>query len=353
MRIAFVLPSLINKGPVIVVRDLVNALVEKENITCVIYYLDDARELDFNAETIYVKSLSQIDFNAFDIVHTHLLRPDVFMALRRNKFRKAKLVSTIHSYMKEDLKNSYGPVVAFFTRYIWCRMLNRYDKVVCLSNDMKNYYAKYINPRILTSVYNGRTIHNTGAAESALPETETAAITHLRKDFKIIGGIGNVTRIKGFEQLVQVLAINPKFALIIIGEGIEKENLIQLATELGVQDRCLFLGYKANARDYHKFFDIYAVTSFSEGFSLVLIEAASKGLPTLCSDIPIFKELFSPREVSFYKLYDIEDMSKSLDLLLKNAADYSRHIRVKFFENYTVEAMCNGYLAVYNSLLEP
>ena len=227
-------------------------------------------------------------------------------------------------------------------------MLNRFDKVVCLSGDMAKYYSKYIRSKRLTYIYNGR--FPAGNAQG--PVAEADIITTLKQQYKVIGGIGNLTKIKGFEQLVSVLAMNPAYALIIIGEGPEKEPLQQQAAQLGVADRCLFLGYKPNAKDYFPYFDIYAVTSHSEGFPLVLLEAASYGKPTVCSDLAIFKEILTPQEVVFYHLYDLHDLSRALDETIERRAALSENIYHKFNAAYTAEIMSRKYIALYHHLQE-
>lgn len=351
MKVAILLPSLNNKGPIIVARNLVNEMVTRNDVECEVFYFDPIEKLKFNCPCTRITSLKDVDFDRFDILHTHLLRPDVKAGLRRRRLKHVKLVSTVHSYMKEDLTNSYGALVAGLARKLWCFILNRYDRVVCLSQDMVGYYSGAIRPELLTYIYNGRYIdHNLGME---VPHADTAALTALRQQYAIIGGIGNITKIKGFEQLVHLLAINPRYGLVIIGDGVEKQPLEELAVSLGVEDRCLFLGYRANATAYYQHFDLYAMSSYSEGMPLVLMEAASNGLPTVCSDIPIFKELFDVSEVVFFELYNIEDLSRAMDEAIEKRETLSGNIRRKFINSYTAAIMCNNYLALYQQLLSP
>lgn len=349
MKIAFVLPSLANKGPVIVAHDLVKAMVKKKDITCVVFYLDEIKELEFDCETIHI-TRKQMNFEGFDIIHTHMLRPDIYTALQRKKFPHAKIISTLHNYMDKDLANSHGPFIAFFTTRIWCYLLNKFDKVVCLSNDMKTFYSKFIRPDKLTYIYNGRWLPEKNDRQT-IPDADKVAIEQLKASYRIIGGIGLLTKRKGFEQLVKVLAVNPAYALVIIGDGPEKVNLMKLAEDLQVSDRCLFPGYRANAKDYLPLFDIYGMTSLSEGFPLVLLEAASFGLPAICSDLPVFKEVFTNKEVFSYRLSDIADLSQQLNAVWEAREMLSINIYQKFKELYTAEMMADNYIKLYKQLL--
>ncbi|WP_205686156.1 glycosyltransferase family 4 protein [Chitinophaga costaii] len=331
-------------------RNLVNEIVKSNKATIEVFYFDDIQEIVFDCPVHRIVSLKEINIMRFDILHTHLLRPDIKAALYRRKMRGIKLLSTVHSYMKEDLRNSYGPVMAHLARVIWCCMLSRFDKVVCLSQHMQQYYSPLVKKELLTYAYNGRRIDGDTAA-MAVDTADLTAINALKERYKVAGGIGNVTRIKGFEQLVKMLTVNSSFALVIIGEGIERKPLEALAASLGVADRCLFLGYRANAAAYYPLFDVYAMTSYSEGMPLVLLEAASYGMPVVCSNIGIFKELFASDEVVFYPLYDIKGLSDSMDKAIRERQQLSGKVKRKFLENYTAVAMCNRYLALYKSLL--
>lgn len=351
MKIAFVVPSLANRAPVIVAKDVVNELVKKEGVECTVFYFDEEEELKFDCTTIKMESPLKMNYEGFDIVHSHMLRPDVFVSLRAKKFKSTRFVSTVHSYMDKDMKNRYGAFAAFFIERLWCFFLNRFDKVVCLSNDMKQYYSKRIKNNLLTYVYNGRSKVSDLPLSEAIPEDDKQKIEALKSKYRVIGAVSNVTKIKGYEQLLEALAINNKYALLVIGDGPEKENLMQLSEKLGVSDRCCFLGYRANAVDYFRYFDIYAITSYSEGFPLVLLEAASRGVPVICSDLPVFREIFSKDEVKYYKLNDINELSRVLDELSEEAVTFSANIKNKFEQNYTSEITADKYLALYKSLL--
>ncbi|QJB34101.1 glycosyltransferase [Chitinophaga oryzae] len=349
MKIAFILPSLANKGPVIVARDLVNEMVKREGIKCTVFYLKDIVELEFDCEVIHFAAANEVDLSRYDIVHSHMFMPNLLAARRKKYIRPAKLVATLHSYMDKDMKNTYGAFKAFFIERIWCAFLNRFDKVVCLSGDMQRYYGKRINKKLLTYIYNGRT--TVTQDDGAISDSDLQQIMVLKKSHAVIGAVAGISKIKGYDQLVRALATNPKFALLVIGDGVEREPLMRLANELGVAERCLFLGYRSNATDYFRYFDVYGLTSISEGFPLVLLEAASRGIPTVCSDLPNLKEMFDDKEVCFYKLHDIADLSSSLDRALRRKEDLSERIKKRYNENYRIDIICDKYLALFRSLL--
>lgn len=112
---------------------------------------------------------------------------------------------------------------------------------------------------------------------------------HIPKERKIIAFIGRIKFIKGLDIAFKVLAglkKDLKFTFLIIGpdEG-EKDNLRQLAKELGLTDRIVYAGLLSGAEKLEilKSADLSLLLSRSEGLPTTLLESAALGLPIVCS----------------------------------------------------------------------
>ncbi|HHH9523898.1 TPA: glycosyltransferase [Pseudomonas aeruginosa] len=71
--------------------------------------------------------------------------------------------------------------------------------------------------------------------------------------------------------------------LAILGSGRLEEQLKDLACELGIGERVLFLGQVEEARRYFKAFDAFALSSDHEPFGMVLLEAMVAGVPLIAT----------------------------------------------------------------------
>jgi glycosyltransferase involved in cell wall biosynthesis len=71
----------------------------------------------------------------------------------------------------------------------------------------------------------------------------------------------------------------------ILGEGPLKESLIVQAGKLGIIDRVKFLGFQEDVFHFLKQADAFVLPSFSEGFSISLVEAMSMGLPCIATEV--------------------------------------------------------------------
>ena len=102
--------------------------------------------------------------------------------------------------------------------------------------------------------------------------------------------VGRLENIKGFSDLIDIFNIfqknHPNWILNIIGDGSEKQNLQNKINELNLQNKIFLCGTKLSDELEKEYLNssIYLMTSFSESFGLVLVEAASYGLPLIAFD---------------------------------------------------------------------
>jgi glycosyltransferase involved in cell wall biosynthesis len=112
---------------------------------------------------------------------------------------------------------------------------------------------------------------------------------------KRIISIGRLEKEKGYERLIEIWRIvslkHPDWQLDIFGEG-EMEGVIrQLIKTNGVKNICIHKFTHDISQEYAKS-SICALTSYYEGFSLILLEAQKHGVPCVAFDCP-----FGPRTI--------------------------------------------------------
>ncbi|MFM7857617.1 MAG: glycosyltransferase, partial [Flammeovirgaceae bacterium] len=117
-----------------------------------------------------------------------------------------------------------------------------------------------------------------------------------------------------------------------------------------VKERCLFLGYKENALDYFKFFDVYVMSSRSEGFGLCIIEAASQNVPIICNQLTVFDELFDTDEAIRFDLSNLQSIMNAVNLATQNKTEICAKANKRYLDNYTSEKMTQKYLAIYKCI---
>jgi len=172
-----------------------------------------------------------------EIVHTHFAKAsEIFYYL--NKALGIRHVATKHNPRKG-------------------RIYNKLEHVIAVSKGV----ADSIRNENVKIIYNGI---------NPIQLPDDASINSI---FTIIA-VGRLDKIKAFDQLIKECSkFKFDFNLVIVGEGKERVNLENLATNLNIKDKVKFLGFRLDVPQLMKNSDVVVVCSHSEGFSLVLLEA--------------------------------------------------------------------------------
>lgn len=110
---------------------------------------------------------------------------------------------------------------------------------------------------------------------------------------KTVLAVGRLDKVKRFDLLIEEFSKiheeAPDWKLQIAGDGREKEALERLIQEKGAQKAISLLGRLESGQVEKEMLraSIYAMTSSSEGFPFVLLEAQSCGLPTVAYDVRV------------------------------------------------------------------
>ena len=114
--------------------------------------------------------------------------------------------------------------------------------------------------------------------------------TGIDKRGKSIMGMGRLTHVKGFDQLLQAFSLialrHPEWSLAIWGEGHLRVELENLRDELGLRGRVSFPGWTGDPFREMQQVGLFVLSSRYEGFSMVLCEAMACGLPVVSFDCP-------------------------------------------------------------------
>ncbi len=125
---------------------------------------------------------------------------------------------------------------------------------------------------------------------------------------------GLVQLVKGFAKAVEKY---DRLLLVLAGDGEQRDELIELASELGVSDKVFFTGFVRGKqwRDAYNVADVFVMSSVSEPFGLTALEAAHHGTALIISNQSgvgeVLKHIFR---------YDFWDTDRLADQLVGIAA---------------------------------
>lgn len=234
-------------------------------------------DASFPSTIRYIKNL--ILQEKFEIVHTHGFAAGLSGRLAAIFAGKKELVHTVHNFFPDVAPLiSYGAGIA----EVW---LSRHTKkIITVSEQLKKKELSLgVQPDKVVTIYNGIEIHKFEKHE----KQKTRALLGLAMSEHVIGTVSRLIPAKGIDIFLQALALqNKKMPLkgLIIGDGPERTALQNLAHELGLSEKVLFLGHRTDVPKLLSALDIFILPSLREGFGLVLLESQCMGLPVIASE---------------------------------------------------------------------
>lgn len=150
------------------------------------------------------------------------------------------------------------------------------DELILVSDSLRSFYKKKIKEKgyKCKCTYIPNTI-------DTIPKT-VAPLTENR-----IISVGRFSREKGVPDLVEVFKLaydkNPSLRLELVGDGPQKNMVVDKIYEYGLEKIVTVHGFlpKKEVDNLLQKASLYVMTSFTESFGIVLIEAMSHGLPCL------------------------------------------------------------------------
>ena len=106
----------------------------------------------------------------------------------------------------------------------------------------------------------------------------------------------------------------PDCYLVIVGDGVERTDLEDLASKTGYSDQIRFAGLRTDTERFYTIADVFVLPSTYEGFGLVYLEAMASGVPCigLKSDYP--RTIVATEEIIVDRITGLVSLNSSQDL---------------------------------------
>ncbi|HEX6535558.1 MAG TPA: glycosyltransferase [Gemmatimonadaceae bacterium] len=284
-----------------------------------------------------------------DVVHTHGYRADVGDAGIARRAGCAT-VTTVHGFTGGDAKNRL---------YEWLQVeaFKRFDAVVSVSSAItERLAARGVDPGLIRTIPNAfdpdRPRLARDAARRELGLAPDAGF--------VVGWVGRLSHEKGADVLLDALALVPgegaPARAVIVGDGPEREALVERARLLGIAERVHWLGTIPDAARVFTGFDVFALSSRTEGIPIVLLEAMAARVPVVAARVGGVPDVVSGREALLVSAEDPGGLAAALAAVrdepsaaLERAAD----ARERLEREFSIAPWLARYEALYREVIGP
>jgi glycosyltransferase involved in cell wall biosynthesis len=233
----------------------------------------------FDLPRYFVALARLVRHHKVGLIHGHLFGPS-YIASFLGLLLRLPVVGTLHGQV--DLH----PEERF--KRIKFGLLNRgASRLVFVSESLRRFFlgTGRLRSEITAVIPNGVD----AARFSRAPDRSSRAAFGASDDEFLVGAVGNVRPAKGYDVLLRAAALlkarSVSYRFVVVGEADSDLGLrlLSLREELGLTDCVSFTGYLRDVPNALNAFDVYAITSRSEGFSISTVEAMAVGLPVVAT----------------------------------------------------------------------
>lgn len=228
-----------------------------------------------------------------DVVHAHQYTCFFYAALAK-LWTRVPLVFTEHGRFYPDLPSRKR---RFFNRFFG----GSADRITAVSRGVQASLSDIegFDSRRIEVIYNGIDLARL-ARRSSVDKGEAKACLGLPSTAKVIGTVGRLDPIKNQPLLLKAFASllprAPGTYLVIAGDGPEMAKLRGLAERLGIAKNTLFLGQRSDVEQIFAALDVFALSSFSEGTPMTIIEAMASSTPIVATAVGGIPEIVTDGE---------------------------------------------------------
>jgi len=278
-----------------------------------------------------------------DIIHVRSRVP-AWLVYFANKNLKYKVVSTVHGF------NS----ISFYSS-----IMTKADKVICVSNSIKEYIQSNYNTKEDKITVIPRGVDTQLFSKENL---DLDFINSFKKDYClenkfVISSIGRITQLKDYETFIKAINLikqtNDNVIALIVG-GVRKDkeeylnSLKKLLKELNLEKNIIFTGSQKNIAEIYSLSDVVVSSSKKpESFGRAVAEAISLDKPVVATNHGGVKDIILENENGFFfEIGNIEELSEKILKAKKLKFDGYNYIK----KTFSLENMINKTIEVYKSI---
>jgi glycosyltransferase involved in cell wall biosynthesis len=276
------------------------------------------------------------------VVHTHGCRPDLVDGGIAHSVDAAS-VTTVHG-------STGGGARERLYESLQRRSFRWFDAVVAVSRPLAH--------QLVQSGVTAKRVHFVPNAWQSrhppLSRENARDALGIAEDAFAVGWSGRISHEKGLDVLIDAFASLPESStyLSILGDGPEREELELRARRAGIAHRITWHGFVRDADAFATAFDVFALSSRTEGTPMVLFEAIAAGVPVIATRVGGVPEVIHPDEgvlVAPDNPLALASAIRKVQRQRSLAAARAQTVRERVAREYCVEPWIDRYEGIYRA----
>lgn len=300
---------------------------------------------------ILIKSL--IEFGKFNIIHLHdfYTAQNVWISLLAKIYNKPYILS-VHGCLEEQRLAQRSLFKKIFLALFGKMLLSNAAFLVATSPNEQIAYENYGISKSKI-IFFGHGVDPNEFITNIDKITAKKRFSLSQKDI-IVTFLGRIHKIKGLDNLIKAISLIKRPNIHFIIAGSNDGYLPQLKKDIQknkLQKRITLLGtcFGEEKSQLFKASDIFVYPSYSEGFSLGILEAAAAGLPLIITTGCHFDQV-KTRKAGIIVEPNASEIAQAIEKTagdLKLRGEFSKNIRSLIDSEYSMQAIGNKILALY------
>lgn len=291
----------------------------------------------------YLQLRQVIEDVAPDVVHTHGYRADLIggLAARRSGVR---WVSTVHGFTGGGRKNR-------FYQWLQTRSYRHAHGVVAVSQPLRHQLERAGVPASKVVVLPN------GWSPKAMARREHArSMLGLTGEGPVVGWVGRLSREKGADVFLDALAslARSDVRASIIGDGPELQSLRARAASLGIGHKVAWHGLLPDAGALFPAFDLWVLSSRTEGTPIALFEAISARVPVVATAVGGVPDVISHGEARLVPAEDPSALASAIESALADPAESAARALAalrRVEDRFSAPAWLTAHVSLYRDIL--
>lgn len=206
-------------------------------------------------------------------------------------------------------------IVAFISKLLIKIFYKQADLIIPVSKKLEEDCKKIVGTKV--PIYHIPNMYPIDEIKSKANEPLPEKFNFLENK-KYIINVGSLCYQKGQDLLIKAYSklsdIKDNYNLVLVGRGPDKDKLVNLTNELGLNDRVIFIDFQNNPYPFIKHAEIFVLSSRYEGFPNVLMEAMICGVPVVSFDCPTGPNEIIDNEVDGILVSNIDETQLSYSI---------------------------------------